>query len=238
MRILVTNDDGIFAEGLIALVNWAKTIGEVTIFAPKKEQSGKSLGIEIHEPFEVMKVEHETGVEAYSVDSTPADCVRYALFGMNRQFDLVLSGMNNGLNMGVDLSYSATCGAIFEASFQGIPAISFSCDRHSAATAATYFAAVWDFFQEHRLMDRGRLYNVNIPNNVQGFRVTKLGGPYYLDHFVPAGENLVVASGYKAYQKGDDLSVDTDAIANGYISITPLKTDRTDYSLLDDLLIN
>ena len=94
MRILITNDDGLNAPGLVPLIKWCQKLGEVTTFVPKYEQSGKSHGIEFHKPFEVKEVELEDGIKVYSVDSTPADCVRYALLGMKLEFDLIISGIN------------------------------------------------------------------------------------------------------------------------------------------------
>ena len=126
MKILIVNDDGINAEGIKHLVNWAKTKGEVSVFAPKVQQSGKSHSIEIHGGYEVKKVDIFDGVEAYSVDSTPADCVRIATLGMKKKFDLVLSGINCGYNLGEDIHYSGTVGACYEAAKCGIKAIAIS----------------------------------------------------------------------------------------------------------------
>ena len=101
MRILITNDDGIFAPGIKLLAEWAKTIGEVTVVAPKVEQSGMSHAIQFVHPIEIKKVDLIDGVEAWQMDSTPADCVRFGIIGLNRQYDLVLSGINRGVNVGV-----------------------------------------------------------------------------------------------------------------------------------------
>ena len=103
MRILITNDDGIFSHGIRLLAEWAVKLGEVTVVAPKNEQSGKSHAINFTEPIEINKVELMAGVEAYSCDSTPADCVRYGIVGLGRSYDLVLSGINRGYNLGDDI---------------------------------------------------------------------------------------------------------------------------------------
>ena len=108
MKILITNDDGIQASALPDLVKWAKKYGEVTVIAPKVEQSAKSHAIEIHKPFRLEPVDLVEGVTAFSLDSTPADCVRYGILGRGEQFDLVISGVNRGLNVGVDIIYSGT----------------------------------------------------------------------------------------------------------------------------------
>ena len=107
MKILVTNDDGIFTDGIIGLAKWAKKLGNVTVIAPKVEQSGKSHSITLGKPYEILKVDYPEDIEAYSVDSTPADCVRFAYLGLNRKFDLVLSGINQGMNLGNDIAYSS-----------------------------------------------------------------------------------------------------------------------------------
>ena len=131
MRILITNDDSISSPVLLPLIQWASKLGEVTTVVPKYEQSGKSQSIELRNPFEVQKVTLAPGIEAYTVDSAPADCVRYAVLGMGMEFDLVISGINRGLNIGIDTLYSGTAAAIFEAGCCGIPAIAFSTNPES-----------------------------------------------------------------------------------------------------------
>lgn len=117
MKILITNDDGIFSEGLAILTKWATKLGEVYVVAPSQQQSGKSHAITIHSPFEISKVTLGLGEkEAYAVDSTPVDCVRFATLGLGIQFDLIFSGINKGYNLGEDILYSGTVGALFEAS--------------------------------------------------------------------------------------------------------------------------
>ena len=113
MRILIVNDDGIDTLGIRLLATWAKKYGEVTVVAPKVEQSGKSQAIEFVQPVEIKKVPFMEGVTAYSMASTPADCVRFGFVGLNQTYDLVLSGINRGVNVGSDIVYSGTVGAIF-----------------------------------------------------------------------------------------------------------------------------
>ncbi|MDY5355805.1 MAG: 5'/3'-nucleotidase SurE, partial [Eubacteriales bacterium] len=126
MKILLTNDDGIGARGIRVLCDFAETLGEVTVVAPKTEQSAKSHGINIHSEMEIKEVDFPGAVRAFAVDSTPADCVRFALLGLGEKFDLVLSGINCGLNIGTDIVYSGTVGAIFEAAAEGVPAVAVS----------------------------------------------------------------------------------------------------------------
>ena len=126
MRILITNDDGINAPGIRMLAEWARSIGEVTVVAPKVEQSGMSHAIQFVKPIEIKKVDLIDGVEAWQMDSTPADCVRFGIVGLKREYDLVLSGINRGVNVGIDLMYSGTVAAIFEAGRLGHRGIAFS----------------------------------------------------------------------------------------------------------------
>ena len=113
--ILIVNDDGYFSEGLAILTRWASRFADVTICAPMTEQSGKSHGINIVTPFAARKVDLFPDIEVWAVDSTPADCVRFAVNGLHRKFDTVYSGINRGINVGRDILYSGTVGAIFEA---------------------------------------------------------------------------------------------------------------------------
>ena len=147
MRIIITNDDGVFAEGIRLLAEWAKKLGEVTIVAPKREQSGKSHAINFTEPIEIKRVELMEGVEAYSCDSTPADCVRYGIAGLKRTYDLVLSGINRGVNLGVDMIYSGTVAAIFEAAYWNHNALAFSTYPDAAEDAAKELDNIYNYIK-------------------------------------------------------------------------------------------
>ena len=235
MKILITNDDSISSPVLAHLAAWAKRLGEVTVMVPKVEQSGKSHGIELHKAFEVLKVDLIPGVEAYTVDSTPADCVRYAVLGMHREFDLVISGIKKGYNMGTDILYSGTAAGIFEAAILGIPAIALSTDPKSFDASLAQLDMVYDFFIRHGLMEKWSLYNVNFPPECKGIRITRQGGPLYSDDFPGIGDNLVMPTGKYVYENRDDMTLDTDATLHGYISITPLTIERTQLAVFNDL---
>lgn len=238
MNILITNDDGIKSEGLLILVKWATTIGNVTILAPKVEQSAKGQSINIHSPFEVKKVDYPVaGVTAYSVDSTPADCIRVALCGMKMKPDLVFSGINKGLNTGDDIAYSATDGAVFEASYFGYNCVAFSTAPETWEFAEKNLDRVWEFITSKRLFRYHNLYNVNIPLDAGKILVTKQKqGPYYRDTYDVDGD-MYTAVGYSTYQGEKDLTVDLDAVMNGYISIAPLTTNRTDNEAYERLSV-
>ena len=183
MKILITNDDGIGSPVLPALAVWASRLGEVTVIAPKVEQSGMSHAIDFTRPIEIKRVDIGEGIRAFSMDSTPADCVRYAVMGMKEHFDLVISGINRGLNLGADIVYSGTIGAIFEASRLGIKGVAISTDPRSFDAAMARIGDVWDFFEQEKLLELGNIYNVNIPLDDKGIRVTRQGGIYFTDDF-------------------------------------------------------
>ena len=173
MRILITNDDGIEAEGIRALADWAQKLGEVSVFAPKVEQSGKSVSVELRKPFSAEKVEYPGAVEAYAIGSTPADCVRFAVLGLGRKYDLVLSGVNRGQNLGHDINYSGTAGAVIEAAMHGINGVAVSTSKKGLPTAIASFDRVYDYFIENSLFSVCKTYNVNFPTkDVAGITVT------------------------------------------------------------------
>lgn len=236
MRILITNDDSITSSVLAPLAQWAQKLGEVTVVVPKFEQSGKSHSIELHKDFEVLSVpELIPGVRTFTVDSSPADCVRYAFLGLHEKFDLVISGINRGLNIGTDIIYSGTAGAAVEAVALGCKAIALSTEPESFDSALAHLDTVWNFFMQHDLLSKNDLYNVNIPLTVKGLRVTRQGGPFYSDDFPSVGNDLVRPTGKCIYEEGHDYTVDTHAALHGYISVTPLAFDRTAHDVLAQL---
>ncbi|MBQ8834933.1 MAG: 5'/3'-nucleotidase SurE [Oscillospiraceae bacterium] len=235
MRILITNDDGLNAEQLLPLIRWCQKLGEVTAFVPKVEQSGKSHSFEIRKLFEAKQVELEPGVTVWSVDSTPADCVRLAVLGLGLQFDLVVSGVNRGLNLGRDIMYSGTVGAASEAVNLGIKAIALSTPPEAYDRATAHLDTVWDFFQTHDLLSRNDIYNVNIPAEPIGIRITRQGGPYYSDDFPHIGNDLYRPTGKPIWEDSHDDTLDTDATFHGYITVTPLTIDRTNWEVFRKL---
>ena len=150
MRILITNDDGVYSEGLRALVEFAKTIGEVIVVAPKSEQSAKSHAITLRKEIECKKVDLFQGVDAYYVDSSPADCVRFAYYGLKEKFDIVFSGINKGYNLGQDILYSGTVAATTEAASLNIKSIAFSTHHDSFETAIKNIERVYNYILENK----------------------------------------------------------------------------------------
>ena len=235
MRILITNDDSISAAQLLPLIKWCQKLGEVTTIVPKFEQSGKSQGIELHKAFEIKQVELEPGITAYTVDSTPADCIRYAVLGMKQKYDLVISGINRGFNMGRDIMYSGTVGAVFEAVSLGLKAVALSTGPSFYDRAIEPLDQVLAFFKEHKLMEKCDLYNVNIRPDAKGIRITRQGGHFYSDDFVHEENNLYMPHGKCVYEDNNDLTLDTDCVMHGYISIMPLTIDRANMDIYRQL---
>lgn len=236
MRILVTNDDSITSEVLLPLAKWAKQFGEVTVVVPKYEQSGKSHCIEIHKAFEVKQVSFDDpDIKAYTVDSSPADCVRYAIEGMKLKVDFVISGINRGLNLGIDMLYSGTVGAVFEAACFGLPALALSTEPGGFDEAMQALEEVKAFFIKHDLMKKNSLYNVNIPKNHKDIRITRMGGRYFADDFLPQGNDMFLPTGKSVWKDSGDYSIDTDAALSGYISVLPLTLNRTNTDVFNEL---
>jgi len=202
---------------------------------PEYEQSGKSHGIQLLQAFKAETRMLAEDVQVWTVDSTPADCVRFAVMGLKLSFDLVISGVNRGCNMGLDVMYSGTVAAIFEAAALGIPAVAFSVPYPNYDNATTYLDMVWDYFTEHRLLERHSLYNVNIPVEPKGVFITRQGGPYYTDDFDPREDNMYMPIGRCVHENTGDLTLDTDCVVSGYISITPMTLSRTDMRVYEQL---
>lgn len=229
MRFLIVNDDGINAEGIKLLTEWALKRGEVTVVAPKFEQSGKSHAIDFINPIEIKRVDFMDGVEAWCMESTPADCVRFATVGLHRKFDMVLSGINRGTNMSGDIIYSGTMGAIFEAGNQHHRGIAFSTTPENLEGASKYLDEAFDFIINNNLFDYTPLYNVNIPENVKGIKITKQGDAFYSDAFYQIDETTYTQHGEMiADTCPNDSERDNVAFADGYISVTPMTKERTD----------
>ena len=237
MKILITNDDGINSPVLPLLARWAQKLGEVTIAAPKVEQSGKSQAINFMREIEITEVEIAPGLVGYAVDSTPADCVRFGMHALKKEYDLIISGINRGYNLGDDIVYSGTCAAIFEAARLGIKGIAFSAFFDGQEAASKHFDTAYRYIMDNDLLGENLIYNVNIPYAPIGVRMTYQGSVYYSDEFVldeTAGENMYRQVGEQVFDaEPNDINRDTVAIHAGYISITPLMASRTNMEVYE-----
>ena len=231
MKILVVNDDGINAPGIAALARWAGKLGDVTVVAPKYEQSARSHSIDIRNEYEAAEsaVASLPGISAHYVASSPADCVRYALKELKCAPDIVFSGINDGLNTGLDINYSATAGAAAEAAINGIRAVAFSTSTHNLdCLTEADLDNVWKFITDTGMLSVCDYVNVNFPPEPKGLKVTRQGKQsMYSDYFVRSENGLVHQTGDRVDITGRDTSVDIEAVLSGFISVTPMTTDRT-----------
>ena len=240
MKILIVNDDGFSAVALPLLIRWARKLGDVTCVVPKREQSGTSQAIDYLHPVEITEVSIAEDIRVWAMDSTPADCVRFATSGLKTTYDLVLSGINRGYNLGDDIAYSGTVGAINEGGRRGMTSIALSCDPHGLDEAMDMLDGWWDFMKDKGLLEEGVLYNVNFPHasTPKGIRITRQGGCFYSDAFECRGDNMYMQVGAPIPREGVDLTVDIDAVFDGYISVTPMAWKRMDpvlYERIKDL---
>jgi len=240
MNILVSNDDGILAPGIGLLARACQTVASVTVVSPDREQSGTSHSLTLHRPLRPAR--RPDG--AWQVDGTPTDCVLLAVGAlMPERPDFVFSGVNHGPNMGEDVLYSGTVSAAMEAVTLGIPGIAFSFAGRDPETLLTYGDRVADLVQHITRIPqfpRDTILNVNLPDlpatAVKGIRVTKLGNRFFSGSLTrmndPWGREVFWIGGGEITWTGDAES-DHQAVADGYISITPLHMDLTSYSVFD-----
>lgn len=246
MRILLTNDDGVWAPGLRALLRQLAPEHEVEVVAPDKEQSGVGHGITVHHPLRVARVDLGAGVEAFTVSGTPADCVKLAFDALlDRPPDIVISGVNDGVNLGTDVLYSGTVAAAVEGCLFGAPAMAVSLDGRDEPGYA--FAARVAEAIALRMVEEGlppnSLLNVNVPKDgpegVRGVRVTRLGQRRYRDVFDrrsdPRGREYYWLAGNPVDLETDDVTTDAAALRSGYVSITPIHVDMTDFESMERL---
>lgn len=237
-RILVTNDDGVFSEGIRLLAASLKEIAEVIVVAPDREQSATGHALTLSRPLRMQKMEEGW----YAVDGTPTDCVNLAVLSLlkDRPPDLVVSGINFGLNLGDDVTYSGTVSATFEGTLLGIPSVAFSqevAEGFSFATAAR-FARLMVGTLLGEPLPRDLLLNVNVPaGEVKGLRFSRLGRRVYKQSVVekldPRGRKYYWIAGTPQWEKAS--GTDFEAVSQGRISITPLHLDLTYYPGLESL---
>jgi len=246
-KVLLVNDDGLFAPGLAALRKSVKESSAITVIAPDQEKSGMSQAITVNQPLRLSEVER-----GYMLDGTPADCVKMGLQGLKLTPDFILSGINNGSNLGWDVLYSGTVGAAMEGALHGVPSLAFSlCGRatpESFEIASTIVHRLLyeqpGFLIRSELIPAGGILNVNIPalpmDKIKGLRLTRLGVRNY-DGVMqrrtdPRGNDYYWMGGVPIPPDSDELDLDVVAVEQGYVSITPLKCDTTFFEAIPGLL--
>lgn len=238
MRILVSNDDGYFAPGIAALAEALSTLGDVTVVAPERDRSGASNSLTLDRPLSLKR----TANGFYHVNGTPTDCVHLAVTGMLEHLpDMVVSGVNHGANMGDDTVYSGTVAAATEGYLLGVPSIAVSLVSKSA-TDFTAAARVARDLAERFMSNpfpHPVLLNVNVPDvgydRLRGVRVTRLGKRHKAEPVVrsvtPRGDTVYwIGAAGGAADAGE--GTDFHAVANGFVSVTPLQIDLTHTGLI------
>ncbi len=242
MNILISNDDGILAHGLGVLADVCRSVGRVTVVAPDREQSGASHSLTLHRPLRPTR--RPDG--ALQVDGTPTDCVLLALGALlPDKPDFVFSGINHGPNMGEDVLYSGTVAAAMEGLSLGIPGVAVSFaggEVDLLETQRTWLERLVRDIVGVETFPAETLLNVNLPpmpgDAIKGIRVTTLGKRVYSESLVqtndPWGRTVFWIGGGQTSWSGREDS-DFRAVRDGYISVTPLHVDLTNYALLEDV---
>jgi 5'-nucleotidase len=254
MNILIANDDGVFAPGIQALAQALKSLGRVVVVAPESERSGYSSALTLDRPLRPIEI----AADVWAVNGTPADCVYLAMNGLfDFEFDLVVSGINSGANLGDDVLYSGTVGAAFEGRLMKHPALAVSLSgaqvRNYSRAEDYAFAAQWvhDFISRFivqgltRLPER-HIYNINIPDvqPIQGLQVTYQGrrgqSKPITSHVDPRGRQVfwIGLAGEAILEPSTVMPhtmSDFEAVSRGYVSITPIQMDATNYNILHRL---
>lgn len=245
--ILITNDDGISAPGIKALVEAALPFGKVVVVAPDKPQSGMGHAITIGHHLRLQKVVYMDGVEAYTCSGTPVDCVKLAVDKvLHRKPTICLSGINHGANHSINVIYSGTMSAALEASIESIPSIGFSLldlSIDADFTAAKHFAAIIiEKVLSAKKLDKHLCLNVNFPKVatklIKGVKICKQAYAKYEEKFVertdPHGKKYYWLTGeFKNFDKSNDT--DVWALKNNYVSVVPVQFDLTNHALKTQL---
>ena len=239
--ILVTNDDGMFAPGIKALVEVASEFGEVVVVAPDSPQSGQGHAITLTVPLRLNRVDVFKGIDAYECTGTPVDCVKLAksIILKGRTIDLCLSGINHGSNASINIIYSGTMSAAMEASVEGIPSIGFSYLDYSFDSdfsTPRYFARYLIQYFLKNGFGTASLLNINIPvlpiHEIKGIRICRQADGNWTEEYVeakdPRGESYYWLTG-DFFLESEDEDTDIWALNNGYISVVPSMHDLTDH---------
>lgn len=238
MNILLVNDDGIDSPGMMFLAETMKEIGTVYVVAPHTQQSAIGHGITIHEPF---RVHHQKnlfkGIDAWSLEAKPADCVKFALYALELPIDLVVSGINDGPNLGTDIIYSGTLAGASEGIICRKPSIAVSSDFSGLESVKPHLKGIMKKVLESNVVDRDRVININFPkkefSQIKGIKITEMGDRPFKHNFVEE-DGLYWSRGDWDWVKN---SPETDVWAweNGYVSISPIQINRTDYGYMNIL---
>lgn len=243
MKVLLTNDDGIYAPGLWALFDRFSNEYELTVIAPDRERSAVGHGITLHEPLRVTYISQNETHSGLAVNGTPADCIKIGVLDLlDEKPDIVISGINPGVNTGININYSGTVAAAREAALYGIPGIAVSIQGpapENYATAAECVAQLLPKIGSNHL-PKGIVFNVNVPDlpldRINGTKITKQGTVFpteYIRKNKDPRDRLYFWYGCDPLTALPDAEVDDAALQENFISITPLSCDTTCYSVFE-----
>lgn len=245
MKVLITNDDGINARGILALAKEISKKHEVTVVAPREQKSASSHSISIHNPIRIREENLDEGFKAYSLVGTPADCTQAGLSLLCKDIDLVISGINRGLNCGTDVLYSGTVSAAVEGAIYNVPSIAISMEvdweryDEDYTKAAKWISKVVDI-AENNYLRNDVVLNVNVPNlneeEIKGIKVCKLGKSTYNNSYVLLEEDddmVYEIKGTRNHICEDDS--DLYFLSEGYVTITPLHFDFTNFKIMNEV---
>jgi 5'-nucleotidase len=237
MNILVTNDDGIDAIGINLLATRLRKYGNVYIVAPDKAMSGASHSFHFGE-LTMIEIDKISGVKCYHCNGSPVDCVRIAVSAIPVVFDVVFSGVNNGLNVGTDVLYSGTVGAAREAVIEGIPGVAISTDYDSFEIVNNELDRTLAYIFKNELYSKNYVLNVNYPisgyQKSNGTAFAKQGKKIFKTLFTHIKDGIYFQSDDSIY-KDTDKTTDVAKVEDGYITFTPLKIDQTSYEALEEM---
>ena len=241
-KILITNDDGIFSSGILALWEVVNPISNVSVIAPKNQQSAMSHALTLSKPLRAERIKRVNEFKGWSVSGTPADCVKIGLKNLLEVIpDLIISGINEGSNLGKNIFYSGTVSAAHEGALNNIPSIAISLNSFQSKnweSAKAITLKVIYYLLENKL-PKGTFLNVNIPNckldEVKGFKITEQGNQYFNDTFKkrtdPRKSDYYWIDG-EIIDEDKKLNYDGFAVKNNYVSISPLKYDLTNHDYI------
>lgn len=245
MKVLITNDDGIDARGILALAKEISKKHEVTVVAPREQKSASSHSISIHNPIKIREEKIDKDFKAYSLVGTPADCTQAGLSLLCEDIDLVISGINRGLNCGTDILYSGTVSAAVEGAIYNVPSIAISMEvdwernDEDYTKAAKWISKVVDIAEKSYLR-KDVVLNVNVPNileeEIKGIKVCRLGKSTYKTNYVLVEENedmIYITKGTRNEISEEDS--DLYFLSQGYVTLTPLHFDFTNFTILDEV---
>lgn len=243
--ILITNDDGIHAKGLQSLIDCLRPLGDLFVVAPDGPRSAQSSALTVTTPLRVKKTLEEGGLTVYTCNGTPADCVKLALNQLcPRKPDIVVSGINHGMNSSISIIYSGTMGAALEGCVNGIPAIGFSLssyDSHAEFSKAMKYAYAITKKTIATGLPRTICLNVNVPDteHIKGISICRQSEGYWAEEFIrredPSGKHYYWLTGEFINAEKQNNDTDEWALENGYVSIVPVKVDMTAYEYMDEL---